>query len=766
MTGWLGERFGVRLRGDAALRGLVELALRRNPRRAHLLVSTVLGKHIPADPRQVYGTGLELGRQVGKLLDGRSALVLGFAETATGLGHCVAEALCAHYVHSTRRDVSGAMEHAAFEEVHSHATMHRLLPEDPQLLGAGEVLVLVDDEISTGRTALSVIAALHGRWPRERYVLAALVDTRTPADAAAMDDFAARRGLRIEAVALASGSISWPDDFPARAAAAVESAPIVPAVTATPAELITYRDGWPVGVRESGRHGFGPTDVVAAHKAAAGVAAAVAPHCGERVLVLGSEELMYAPTLIAGRLAEQLPAVRVSSTTRSPVFALDEPGYPIRTALTFDSHDPVREGPGSRFAYNVGGDVTDIVLVVDADADTPELHAGLVAGLRGRAERVHLVVLPCHKPERPPAPIGMSAWPYRPDDVTLLFTDMTGTVEPLPMKAVAALARSTGGTGHRTVVPVEDPPSGAALTAFAELLATGTARTALLCCVLARRLMAVHPCDEIVIASIARAGTPVGVLLTRLLRDRYRIPATHYSISLVPGLGIDTVALRHILARHPGDAIRFVDGWSGKGGIARVLGAELGRCPLGADVAPELAVLADPGHAAALHATRDDVLLPSAVLNAPVSGLFSRSFQPAALGPDEFHAAIRYPHLAEHDVSLRFVDAVCAAAAEVDEAEVGAAVATAARAGPPTFRGWAFVDALAAEFDAPNALSFVKPGLNETCRTLVARQPALVLVDPAQGSAELDAIRRLARHRDVPVLERTMPYAAVGIAQG
>jgi hypothetical protein len=212
--------------------------------------------------------------------------------------------------------------------------------------------------------------------------------------------------------------------------------------------------------------------------------------------------------------------------------------------------------------------------------------------------------------------------------------------------------------------------------------------------------------------------------------------------------------------------VRFVDGWSGKGGIARVLRDELSRSALGGNLSPDLAVLADPGWATALHATRDDVLLPSAVLNAPVSGLFSRSFQPAGREPDEFHAAVRYRDLAAHDVSRRFVDAICAAAREVDEADVSAATAAAETAGPATFRGWAFVDALATEFHAPNALSFVKPGLNETCRTLVARQPALVLVDPAQDSAELDVIRRLADDRDVPVLERPMPYAAVGIAQG
>lgn len=44
---WVAERLGVGLTGDEALTGLLGLALRRNPKRAHLLVSNVLGKHVP-----------------------------------------------------------------------------------------------------------------------------------------------------------------------------------------------------------------------------------------------------------------------------------------------------------------------------------------------------------------------------------------------------------------------------------------------------------------------------------------------------------------------------------------------------------------------------------------------------------------------------------------------------------------------------------------------------------------------------------------------
>ncbi|MFD8959681.1 phosphoribosyltransferase domain-containing protein, partial [Streptomyces anulatus] len=101
---WVAERLGVALEGDGELQELLGLALRRNPKRAHLLVSNVLGKHVPQRPSVVHGAGFELGERVRALLgaqEARRAVVLGYAETATGLGHAVADGLRdAPYLHS------------------------------------------------------------------------------------------------------------------------------------------------------------------------------------------------------------------------------------------------------------------------------------------------------------------------------------------------------------------------------------------------------------------------------------------------------------------------------------------------------------------------------------------------------------------------------------------------------------------------------------------------------------------------------------------
>ncbi|MBR7677521.1 phosphoribosyltransferase domain-containing protein, partial [Streptomyces daliensis] len=212
---WVAERLDVGLTGEG-LRELLGLALRRNPKRAHLLVSQVLGKHVPQRPGTVHGAGLELGRRVRALLgeaEAARAVVLGYAETATGLGHSVADGVGARaYLHSTRRPVRGVTPVGGFEEEHSHATSHLLLPEDPELLAEGAPLVLVDDEFSTGRTIRNTVASLHRRYPRERYVVVALVDMRSEADSAELDKFAAELGARVEIVALAGGAVSLPDD--------------------------------------------------------------------------------------------------------------------------------------------------------------------------------------------------------------------------------------------------------------------------------------------------------------------------------------------------------------------------------------------------------------------------------------------------------------------------------------------------------------------------------------------------------------------------
>ncbi|WP_042400796.1 phosphoribosyltransferase [Streptacidiphilus carbonis] len=802
---WVEQRLGVRL-PEPSVRELLGLALRHNPRRAHLLVSQVLGKHVPQRPEVVYGAGYRLGEAVRELLGAEAQpVVLGYAETATGLGHCVADGLggasgaAAPYLHSTRRPVAG-VEAVGFEEEHSHATSHLLLPADPGFLGGAGPLVLVDDELSTGRTVLNTVAALHGRHPRGHYVVAALIDTRSAEDREGFAKTAADLGVRIDVVATATGPVRLPEGVLERGAALVAAEEArqgcgVPAA-GSPAPLVRVELGWPAGLPDGGRHGFTAADRARLEQALPGMAARLAEQLdpgqpdptqpGEfpkRVLVLGQEELMYAPLRLAGALAERLGAdseVRFSTTTRSPALTVDHPGYALRTRLAFPSHDAPADGEGRRYAYNVapGSDPSRrfdaIVLVVDDHGDRAPLHTpgrGLLDRLRGVTDRVLLAVVPAHRPARPaqasdgaapastlPQPLhGPDFSSYRADEVAWLLKDLSEVVLEAPTEEREE-AIQQGGAHYAESLPVEYQPSAEYQELFRQALRDSAVRMAQAVAVVTETVLAERG-QGVVLASLARAGTPVGVLMRRWAQYAHGIDLPHYAVSIVRGRGIDTVALRYLADRHNAADVVFVDGWTGKGAITR----ELAEALAGTGFDPEMAVLADPGHCVRTFGTREDFLIPSACLNSTVSGLVSRTVLRADLiGPDDFHGAKFYRELAGGDVSEQFLDAITEQFENVSSPDVSASAAADSPDREPDWSGWAAVERISEEYGI-NSVNLVKPGVGETTRVLLRRVPWKVLVRRG-AEAELRHVRLLAEQRGVPVeVVDGLPYSCVGL---
>ncbi|MER5433408.1 phosphoribosyltransferase [Streptomyces sp. NPDC002588] len=788
---WVAKRLGVELVGDDTLPGLLGLALRRNPKRAHLLVSHVLGKHVPQSPSVVHGHGFALGRRVRELLGAEEAgraVVLGYAETATGLGHCVADGLgTAPYLHSTRRPVAGVAAAGGFEESHSHATSHLLLPEDPALLVGDGPLVLVDDEFSTGNTVLNTIRDLHERYPRRRYVVVALVDMRSPADTGRLDAFAREIGARVDLVAAASGTVRLPEGVleKGQALVAEHEGRTVPSPRSSSGRVERVDLLWPRGLPDGGRHGFTPAHRDRLEGALPAMAARLAeaiPEGARSALVLGFEELMYAPLRLAREL-EQVVAVEVrySTTTRSPVLAVDDPGYAIRSRIVFPAHDDPADGPGDRYAYNVaGGGFDTVIAVVDSAGDTAALHApdGLLAQLAAHTPHVVLAVVPSYVPEplyaaalpemRPamlPEPLrGPAFSSYPPEEVGWLLQDLSDVTLEAPTEEREEAIQS-GGAHYAESLPVEYQPSEQYQELFQVALDASAARIAQAVGVVTETVIAERS-PRPVLVSLARAGTPVGVLMRRWAQYRHGLDLPHYAVSIVRGRGIDANALRWLAAHHDPRDVVFVDGWTGKGAITRELAAAIEEFEAAGGAAgfdAEIAVLADPGSCVRTYGTREDFLIPSACLNSTVSGLISRTVLRADLvGPDDFHGAKFYRELAGSDVSVAFLDAVAARFGEVTETVDGAVKELLASDRTPTWEGWAAVERISEEYGIHD-VNLVKPGVGETTRVLLRRVPWKILARAGAG-ADLEHVRLLAEQRGVPVEEvGDLPYTCVGL---
>ncbi|WP_313705365.1 cysteine protease StiP family protein [Massilia sp.] len=345
--------------------------------------------------------------------------------------------------------------------------------------------------------------------------------------------------------------------------------------------------------------------------------------------------------------------------------------------------------------------------------------------------------------------------------------DVTFLLKPLPLADfvddVAEKERliQSGQRHYSEMLSPERPPSARYVAVFDEACRANGERMARDCLRLAQ-LVAQRRSGPVTVVSLARGGTPVGVLLKRLLERVHDRVATHYSVSIVRDRGIDANALRHILAQgHAPASIVFVDGWTGKGVIARELAASIERFNRehGTEIDSGLFVLSDLAGAAACAASCDDYLIPSSILNATVSGLVSRSVLAKALGPRDFHGCVLYSDFAAHDRSRDFVDDLerraLALCGQTDEAQAVDARLAASRS-------QAYVAAAMARYGV-NDVNLVKPGIGEATRVLLRRAPRLLVLRDAQAPA-VAHLRLLAEEKQVPVeIDPALPYQAVSL---
>lgn len=364
---------------------LLGFAQRINPKRAFLFVSKVLGRHIPVAPSIMRRAFTDLANLVPDNLP-EPILVVGMAETAVGLSAGVHQALQSRYpnallLNSTRHAQANGTLFTTFSEDHSHASSHLIYQSNDEAvqaqLLASKTLIMVDDEASTGNTCVNVVTALReaGLTQLEQVHLTTLVDWslgNAGAHDAALDDQIGNRlsGIDFQRHHLLAGAWKWSD------------APNPEAIT-MPSVDTTEAGSQPLG--HTGNWGRRPTldstDGFAHYLAQFKLAFAQfsqqdpfdSSKLPSRILVLGSNEFVWLPFLLAEHLAQQVDrqksedttlqqTVKFSALTRSPI-AL---GGAITSVLSF--HDNYGLGM-TNFVYNVNPTNWDlIVLCVETPA--------------------------------------------------------------------------------------------------------------------------------------------------------------------------------------------------------------------------------------------------------------------------------------------------------------------------------------------------------------------------------------------------------------
>ncbi|MBK1648959.1 cysteine protease StiP family protein [Rhabdochromatium marinum] len=352
---------------------------------------------------------------------------------------------------------------------------------------------------------------------------------------------------------------------------------------------------------------------------------------------------------------------------------------------------------------------------------------------------------------------------YAPEDVCFLLKPI-----PLDFTPVAEKERliQSGQRHYSEMLSSESLPSARYLEVFHHALALTRERMARALLDLAA-ILAAERSGEITLVSLARAGTPVGVLLKHTLAEVFARPAQHYSISIIRDRGIDTRALRYIVqdaGRDPAGLV-FIDGWTGKGVIARELQHALAdfKAQTGITLDTRLYALTDLA-GVGVAPSDTDYLIPSSIMGATMSGLISRSILNEQIGPDDFHGCVYYAQFEPHDCSRWFVAtlreairAQCDAGYQPVDQPIDSAAAQA--------RSRAMLAAIRSRFGIRDS-NLIKPGIGEATRVLLRRVPErLILRDP--DLPEVAHLVQLGTEKQVALeVDPASPYQAIALIQG
>lgn len=407
------------------LSDLFSLGARVNPKRSFLFVSKLIGKHLAVHPDVPKATGFLLANLLAKKISGKyfsdielltniiktgegsqstkaefasryhlpeSTMFVGFAETATGLGHSVFSAFDnSFFVHTSREEIESIPSIFDFEEEHSHAVDHRCYLIDERWMQDCKQVVLIDDEMTTGKTTLNLIKAMHKVYPKKTFYVLSLLDWRTKEQEEGYRKLEQELGIQIHEISLVRGEIELTkeahfeytpeQEIPTQAAYSNVVQRMKPKV-----EERNNQGSWNAYLLDTGRFGIMSAmhDLVEEGFEQAGIALQNERQ-GKRTLVLGVGEFMYVPSRIAAYMGE---GVTHKTTTRSPIYPCQDESYPIYERISYTDDKGIQY-----FMYNMSGSCDEVFFIFEENPSN-RVKNEIASQLQAKGiDKIHFVVV-------------------------------------------------------------------------------------------------------------------------------------------------------------------------------------------------------------------------------------------------------------------------------------------------------------------------------------------------------------------------------------
>ncbi|EJV77113.1 phosphoribosyltransferase family protein [Bacillus cereus] len=408
---------------NLALDSLFQMAARVNKKRSFLFVSTILGKHLPVKPVVALASGYALAARYMEILHNtvhpfqkeilnlissemddipeevfhyqyplqEEVLFIGFAETATALGHSMFQCFKnAKYVHTTRESIPGLEPVITFEEEHSHATSHRCYV-DKNFFQNKNPIILVDDEMTTGKTALNIIRSIQDKFPREEYTIASLLDWRSDTHRNKFKQLEDELQIKIHVISLLGGIIRATGHPLTTSKKDIHNKGTEPhfqkhtiACPTLPYTSIERKANY---IQHTGRFGISAHEQIQIHNFAQKVGNELKKkRIGKRSLCLGTGEFMYIPMKIAAQMGEN---ILYQSTTRSPIHPdKNRVQYAIYNRFSYPSPE---DATITNYFYNISSyDYDEVFLFIERDLDEESLSP-LLTQLQTVIPIIHIV---------------------------------------------------------------------------------------------------------------------------------------------------------------------------------------------------------------------------------------------------------------------------------------------------------------------------------------------------------------------------------------